>query len=119
MVRETLAAGARHATLFVPAAHGLQFKWRSATDDNTDPGIVDIVPSARLNSPILLRLTRRGTTIAAAYSSDGGRSYRPAGPPQRFNPPLANTVYAGLAITSRDESQVTEAKFSGLRIERR
>jgi hypothetical protein len=119
MVRETLAEGARHATLVVPAAHGLQLKWCPAPDADTDPGILDIVPSARLNRPLLLQLTRRGTTITAAYSTDEGRSYRPAGPPQRFNPPLANTVYAGLAITAHDERQVTEAKFSGLEIRKR
>jgi hypothetical protein len=28
-----------------------------------------------------------------------------------------HTVYAGLAITAHDESQVSEAKFPGLRIE--
>jgi WD40 repeat protein len=114
MLRESLDAGARNVYLVSTPAHGMQGQWRATTDDNSNSSAV--ISHAALKLPILLRLTRRGNTITAQYSRDEGRSFQPAGQPLTFNPPLANTVYAGLAITSHDESQVSEAKFSGLEI---
>jgi hypothetical protein len=115
MVRDSLAAGARHGYFALTAEHGLQFNGRATTDDTSSAS--DVIPHAALKLPILLRLIRRGSTVTAAYSRDQGRSFLAAGKPLSFDPPLANTVYAGLAITAHDEGRVSEAKFRGLRIE--
>src|SRR5262249_44219339 len=55
--------------------------------------------------------------ILAEFSHDGGRSFEPADDPLQFTEPLPQTLYVGLAITSHDVSQVSEARFRGLKIE--
>jgi hypothetical protein len=74
-------------------------------------------PNAKPKLPILLQLTRRGNIISATTSTDGGRSFRPAAAPVTFARPLFATLYAGLAITSDDESQISEATFRDVKIE--
>jgi WD40 repeat protein len=116
MVRESLEPGARHAMLVVPAAHGLQIKWRSTVNEGTNSGNLDLIPSAELNMPITLRLTRRADRITPEYSRDDSKSFLPAGTPCQFDPPLPRSVYVGLAITSHDVSQISEATFGNLQI---
>jgi hypothetical protein len=67
-----------------------------------------------LKLPILLRLTRQGDRITAAYSQDNGQSLQPAGDPVLFVPALAKTLYAGLAITSHEPTEISEARFRKL-----
>ena len=117
MIRDSLQPDARHAFVTVTAEHGLQVKRRAAPGDTTEAQ--NLIPKDQIKPPMLLRLTRRGSTIAAESSTDNGGSFQPAGQPVTFDPPLASTVYAGLAITAHDESQVSEAKFSGLEIRKR
>jgi regulation of enolase protein 1 (concanavalin A-like superfamily) len=119
MIPESLAAGARNGHLVTTARHGVQWQWRPGGDGATVDVKGEVISHACLRLPILLRLTRRGNTITAQYSRDEGWSFQPAGPPLTFDPPLASTVYAGLAITAHDENQVSEAKFSGLEIRKR
>jgi hypothetical protein len=114
MIREALDAGARHAFLHITREHGLYLKWRPTADDHSTTE--EVIPHARLKLPITLRLTRRGDTITATTSTDGGRSFRPAGVLLRFVPPLAATVHVGLAITSCDPHQLAEARFNGLEV---
>jgi hypothetical protein len=117
MVRDSLAAGARNGHLVLTAQHGIQWQWRPSGEQETVDVKAEVIPHAALKLPILLRLTRRGNTIAAETSQDGGRSFRRAGDPVRFDSPLPKSVYAGLAITAHDESQISEAKFRDLRLE--
>jgi hypothetical protein len=117
MIRESPDPGARHAMLLITAKHGLQFKWRPATDDLSDTELAP--PRERLRPPVLLRLTRRGSTVTAAYSPDGGRRFQPLGDPIVFDPPLPETVLVGLATTGDSPPRLTETRFSGLEVERR
>src|SRR5262249_15313917 len=116
MIRESLDAGARDAYLVVHrAVAGLCFQWRRSAETQAggaDPTLLD----ARLKLPLLLRLSRRGSTITAAYSPDDGRTWRPAGEPLTFDAPLAPAVFAGLAITAHDSTQTSEARFDRLRL---
>jgi hypothetical protein len=119
MVRESVEAGARHAHLGTTSDQGLFFQWRPLTNAYTDDHDRPVISHAALKLPIMLRLTRSGDTITAQYSTDQGRSIRAAGDPLTFHPPLAKTVYVGLAVTAHNPNQVSEAKFRGLRIEQR
>jgi WD40 repeat protein len=117
MLREGLDPGARDADLVVHQAHaGLCFQWRSAPGQ---PVVTHSTPIAdeELQLPILLRLTRRGNTVSAEYSQDDGRTFQQAGEPLTFSPPLVGTLCGGLAITAHQEGQVSEARFSGLKVE--
>jgi hypothetical protein len=128
MIRESLDPSARDADLVATAANGLAFQWRGITDQPFSSligdaqfhlGHVRAIPNADLKVPIMLRLTRRGNTVIAQYSKDGGKSFRPADKPLSFRPPLPRTLYAGLAITAGAEGLFTEAKFSGLEVQRK
>jgi hypothetical protein len=119
MVRESLDAGARYAYLMITPAHGLDFQWRLATHDDADGALVSSLENSKLKLPITLRLVRSGSVISAEYSVDDGKSFQAAGEPLRFDPPLAKSLYAGLAVTAHDASRVSEAKFSGLEIRER
>jgi hypothetical protein len=116
MVRETLEADARHAMLVTTPAYGLSFQRRAAAGGGSE--LAEALTAEALRLPLLLRLTRQGSTITAEYSRDDGRSFQPAGEPLAFDPPLAEAVHAGLAITSHFPDKISEAKFSGLKIER-
>jgi len=116
MARETLDPGGRHCMLVVNAAQGLQFKWRTIPNDGTDFGYADLIPTAQLKMPITLRLTRRGSLVFAAYSRDGGRRFQSAGEPYELNPPVPDTLYAGLAITAHNALKTTRATFRGLEL---
>jgi WD40 repeat protein len=127
MIRESLAAGARNVYLFDfrhwVRTSELVYQWRTAAADPTDSLAVIQSPTGPgtswLKLPILLRLTRRGNTLFPEYSQDNGQSFRPADEPLTFHPPLADTVYVGLASSSGDPTKVTEAKFDRLQIETR
>src|SRR5262249_55154595 len=70
-LRDVLAPGARNAYLFTSAAHGLIYQWRSTANDTTDslPVIQTPYPArTTLKLPILLRIIRRGSTVALQYS---------------------------------------------------
>lgn len=115
MVRESLGPGARHAFLMLTARHGIQCLWRPISS-----GAVDLAFAAREATPklpITLRLTRHGAAICADYSSDG-TNFQPAGQLLQFEPALPRTVYVGLAITAHDASKISEARFSGLQIQK-
>jgi regulation of enolase protein 1 (concanavalin A-like superfamily) len=117
MMREALDPGARRAFFCTAPPLGLRFHWRAmVNEDNDQFDVPELISRQALKLPITLRLTRRGAIITTETSRDEGRSFQPAGKPLTFDPPLAKTVYAGLAITSRDEDQIREAKFSGLAI---
>jgi WD40 repeat protein len=114
MVRESLAPGARQAILFA-TTNELHFHSRVRLNGNAAGKVA--VDRARFRLPMLLRLTRRGQTITAEYSGDGGRSFHPAGDPVTFPEPLPRSLYAGPAVSARDVDTMSEATFSGLRIQ--
>jgi hypothetical protein len=108
-IRETLDAGARHASLGTGGL-GPGFVWRTAPNGANSASATSFKPP-----PVVLRLTRKGDTITADYSADDGKTFR-TGRPFLFSPPLAKGIYLGLFITANDRSQISEAKFSGLEI---
>src|SRR5204862_8357463 len=62
------------------------------------------------SAPIWLNLTRVGSTITAAYSTNGA-TYTPAGtPPLPFTGPLM----IGMAVSSRNNSVLASATFDNV-----
>jgi WD40 repeat protein len=119
MVRESLDGGARHASLFTTPAYGINFQYRLTENTRAEESRDTVPGTLTLKPPFLLRLTRRGDTVAAEYAAADGKRFIPAEDPLPFDPPLAKTVYVGLVITSHNVSRMSEASFSDLRIERR
>jgi WD40 repeat protein len=115
MVRESLEPGARHVSLLAHATGYLQSQWRLSANEDTSEE--EALPDAKLKTPIVLRLTRRGNVVRAHYSQDNGQSFQPAGEPVQFDEALARRVYVGLAVSAADINGFTEAKFRRLQID--
>jgi regulation of enolase protein 1 (concanavalin A-like superfamily) len=122
MLREALDAGSRYAAVWTTGASSgpdwprLFSQWRGTTNGFADwPGFFALDNGA-LKPQVLLRLTRRGSTVTPEYSTDQGQTYQAAGPPITFSPPLATTAYVGLAISAADRGSTVQARFSDLEI---
>lgn len=102
MLRETLAAGSRHATVFVSAGQGLAFQRRSSTNGSSAH-----TAGSGAAAPHWVKLVRSGTTFTAYTSADGAAWTRVGS--QTIS--MADTIYAGLAVTSHDNSTLATATF--------
>jgi regulation of enolase protein 1 (concanavalin A-like superfamily) len=118
MIRETLEPGARHAMLVTTPQHGLVFQWRETTGGESTWPEVSAVESDDLKTPVVLRLTRKGKALTPEYSTDDGKTFKPAGEPLTLPDDVAKTVYVGLAITAHEDSKLSEAKFSDLAVKK-
>jgi hypothetical protein len=118
MIREALDPAARSVMHVVKPTLGLEAAWRQLPGAGTEVMPGGVVSGIRAQ-PVLLRLTRRGNTVTAEHSRDGGKSYRPVGEPVTFEPPLPATLHVGLAITAHDVAKTSEARFAGLEIRQR
>lgn len=111
MFRESLRPEARNVMFWVSPTNGARFQYRRDYGGGTLRGF-SIAPGD-LKAPLWIRVTRRGQSFTASYSTDG-ETYRNLGT-TRFNPTMATTYLAGLAITSRNRRDFAEARFQGLR----
>ncbi len=105
MMRESLAAGAKQASMFVSAAKGLAFQRRVATN-----GASTHTGGAMLGAPYWVRLTRSGATISA-YTSPDGVSWTLV---VSDTIAMASTIYVGLASTSHADGTVATVTFTNV-----
>ena len=103
MVRESLAADARHASLLVSAG-GVAFRSRTATGGST--------ASLSVSRGSWLRLERTGPALTASISSDGTQWTVAA--TQTLT--LPSTVYVGLVVTSRAASAIATSTMSNMAV---
>jgi hypothetical protein len=115
MVRESLEGSARMAFLAGTAANGLGFQYRTQSDQPALPFGV-LIADASFKPPFLLRLVRRGSTIAPLLSADG-KTFLQAGSPRTFDPPLPESLYLGYAITAQNPDDIATNSFRDLTIE--
>ncbi|HKP98266.1 MAG TPA: galactose oxidase-like domain-containing protein [Fibrobacteria bacterium] len=101
MIRESAAAGSRHANMVVSAASGVSFQRCLAT------GGVSTATTAPINNRIWVRLTRVGNRITA-YASANGTVWDPIGSDTITMPASA---LMGLSLTSHNGGAVTQADF--------
>jgi regulation of enolase protein 1 (concanavalin A-like superfamily) len=107
MIRQSLAAGASHLLLDVrPNGAGIELLTRSSAG-----GATSYLGGAAMGAPVWLRLTRTGTTIAAAVSNSGstwtsvGSATLPTGP-----------MYIGLVVNSHDTTRLNTSTFDGVTV---
>jgi hypothetical protein len=115
MVRETLEGPSRMAFLAGVARTGVTVQYRM---ENAGPAsrLPPVISDNSFKPPLFLRLVRRGATITPFVSVDG-TTFTPAGAPQTFEPPLAESLYLGYAITAPDrDGAMTTNTFSDLSI---
>jgi regulation of enolase protein 1 (concanavalin A-like superfamily) len=107
MVRETLDAGSRHATLAVTPASSITLISRAGTNGASTTTTV----AGGLQAPYWVRVTRTGTTFRAECSPDG-KAWTQAGADLTLT--LGASVYVGLAVSSHDAAQISTAQFSNV-----
>ena len=105
MMRETLTAGARHASIFVTPAKGIAMQYRSSTGGASAQG-----GAAGGTAPRWIRLTRRGSTFAAFTGSADGNTWTQIG---SVSMAMGPTIHVGLALTSHEVSRLATATFDG------
>jgi regulation of enolase protein 1 (concanavalin A-like superfamily) len=105
MIRETSAAGSRHASLFATPGRGVAFQRRLATG-----GASTHTAAGSGVAPQWVRLVRIGSSISA-YRSATGADWSLVGSDQIG---MARDVDVGLALTSHDNAALAQAGFDGL-----
>jgi ribosomal protein S12 len=113
MLRESLDGPSRMAVLAGTQKNGVAFQWRDKTGGGAAWPNKAAIANAAFKEPVILRLVRHGNVVTAFTSTDGA-TYIQANDPKTFDPPLAETLYVGLAITSHNDSAITSATFSDL-----
>ena len=107
MIRETLAAGSRHASAFVTPGSGYAFQRR------IDPGGISQNTAGWARTPPgWVRLVRTGTQIDAYQSTDGS-TWTLIGTDAV---PMVDTVYVGIAATSHNTSVATDAVVDSFKV---
>jgi hypothetical protein len=91
MIRETLAANARNASMLLTSGHGLTFQRRTVTG-----GATDTTDGRWIGTPYWVRITRTGNTFFG-YSSPDGTTWTLVG---SVTIALPTNAYVGLAVTS-------------------
>jgi hypothetical protein len=100
MIRETLAAGSRHASVFVSAARGVAFQRRTAN------GGTSVSTAGSLSAaPRWVKATRIGSTFAA-YESADGVSWTLVGTETIS---MSVDVFVGIAVTSHNTTALCTA----------
>lgn len=107
MIRESLTAGSRHAMALVSAGRGYAFQRRP------DPGALSVHTGGGAGAaPGWVRLVRKGN-LFEAYRSPDGKAWTLIG---RDTIVMTGTVYAGIALSSREAGSTTRVEADSLRI---
>lgn len=99
MIRETLSAGAAHASAFLSPGHGHAFQRRPVTGGTS----LSTAGSATA-PPGWVRVTRAGSLVTAYQSADG-KTWTAIG---SDSVPMADTVYVGIAVTAHSTTAATD-----------
>lgn len=105
MIREDLTANARHASVFLTPGNGAGFQRRADAGSSSS-----FTPSATAGN--WLKLVRRGATFSGYVSADGAR-WTLVGAETIS---MGASVYAGLAVTSHNNSALNTAAFDNISV---
>lgn len=103
MIRESLNQDAANAFVSITSQNGSQFSWRPAT------GMASQSTGGSGAAPYWVKLTRSGNTFTG-YASQGGVSWTQVG---SQTIPMASDVFAGLAVTAHNNTELDTATFNG------
>jgi hypothetical protein len=105
MIRQTLDANSRHASLLLTPVAGVRFIRRLETAGTTTNAMK--TENKKLNPPQWLSLSRRGNTLTAYRSADG-RDWTLVG---SETIELPSQIFVGLAVTSHIAGNTTMSTF--------
>jgi hypothetical protein len=115
MIRESLGAPARMVLLAGTAASGVVYQYRERIGGAAAWPGKPAIAAGDFTGTVTVRLVRRGATITPFLSLDG-TTFTQAGPPRTFDPPLAESLYVGYAITSQNPGALGSSTFKDLSI---
>jgi len=101
MVRQSLAAGGAHASIFVTPGKGIAFQRRAASGGTSVSTTIAGAP------PAYLKLSRAGNVVTASTSADGA-AWKIVG---QQTLPTSGPVWVGFAVSSHDATQPATATF--------
>jgi endonuclease/exonuclease/phosphatase family metal-dependent hydrolase/regulation of enolase protein 1 (concanavalin A-like superfamily) len=107
MMRDSLAAGSRHAMMLVSPGKGLAFQRRATANgesEHTDGGAG--------TAPYFVKLTRAGN-VFTAYKSTNGTTWSTEGSDTIT---MGTTLYVGVAVSSHVTGTLATASFSSLAV---
>ena len=107
MLRETTAANSKHAFMLVSPGKGLALQFRASTG-----GATSHIGGPRATAPYWVRLTRAGTRITAAISTDG-LAWTTVG---SATISMGSSIHAGLVVSSHVDGTLATARFSNVRV---
>jgi hypothetical protein len=107
MFRESLAANAKQAGVFLTPSQGARFLRRTATGGATSSSGV-----SGPRAPYWLKLVRAGNTITA-YSSPNGTTWTTVG---STTVSMGSTIYVGMAVTSKKTGTLATATFDNVSV---
>jgi len=105
MIRETLAAGSKHAMVDLTPGYGAEFSRRTSTSGSTD-----VTGRGGVAAPYWVRLVRSGNTFSG-YISTNGSTWALVG---TSTITMNSTVYVGLIITSHTNYQLGTTTIDGV-----
>jgi len=105
MIRETLTAGSKQASMFLTVSNGVSFQNRATTSGSSAS-----VTTAGPVAPYWVKIVRSGGTIYG-YASSNGFTWTPIGS-QAIT--MNSTVYIGLAVTSHNDGVINMATFDNV-----
>jgi hypothetical protein len=106
MMRDSLAAGAKEASMTVSAASGTVFIFRTASDGASDGAF------ASGAAPLWVKLIRSGS-LFTGYQSGDGTTWTQVGS-QSIS--MGSTIYVGLAVTAKNNAALNTSTFSDVSI---
>ena len=107
MMRESLNANSRHASMFVSAGKGLAFQRRTTTGGSSTH-----TTGGAYGAPYYVKMTRTGSTFTA-YKSADGVTWTKVGSTTMS---LPQTIYVGLALTSHLDGTLADATFANVNV---
>jgi subtilisin family serine protease/regulation of enolase protein 1 (concanavalin A-like superfamily) len=110
MIREGLAAGARHASVVAtPGTRPVSFQRRASANGTT------VSTSAAIQAPpVWLRLVRAGNVVTAHYRTSNTGTWTMVG--QQTFSALSSTLEVGLAVSSHVDARLATATFDSVSV---
>lgn len=108
MIRESLAAGAREASVLLTVSKGITFGRRTSTGGSTASS-----SASGVAAPYWVKLVRSGNTFTA-YRSSNGTTWTQIGSTATIT--MASTVYIGLAVTAHNNTAASTSTFDNVTV---
>jgi hypothetical protein len=107
MIRESLAADSRHASIFGTPANGITFQHRTGTGAVTTNSAGPLVAA-----PYWVKLVRSGSTLTG-YASADGADWTSVG---STTISLPSSIFVGLALSSHSDGVINTSLFDGVAV---